>query len=346
MSQKLIDEESRAYLADKFQRELRNDVDVKLFVNEQNPEYTDFARRLLQELQEIDPRIKVAVFENGQAEGFGVQSRPTILVGQDRGYNIRYVGAPAGHEAGGFIETLSLVSRSESGLSEQSVQKLAEVDQKVSIKVFVTTTCPHCPRAAVLANQLAIARPGIISAECIEASQNMEEASRFNVSSVPQQVINEDPASTSIGAPQEDVLVDKVLTYGSARLAEARMAEEALLAEEEKLEDNPDRPLKITDRNFHEAVAKYPNLVVDCWAEWCGPCRLVGPIVEKLAAKHSGHVVFGKLDVDHNQQIAGEYGIASIPTLLMFKDGKLVSTQVGALPEAQLESAIRKNGLL
>ena len=346
MSQQLIDEESRKYLTDKFQRELRDEVEVRLFVNDENPEYTDFARRLLEELQEIDNRIKVTTYENGQSEGFGVQIRPTILIGHDRGYKIRYVGAPAGHEASGFIETLTMVSRGESGLSEQSVQKLSEVDQEVTIKVFVTTTCPHCPRAAVLANQLAIARPGLVSAECIEASQNMEEANRFNVSSVPQQVINEDPSSTSVGAPQESAFVEKVLSYGSARLAEARIAEEARLAEQEKLEDDPDKPLTITDRNFHQAVAKYPNLVVDCWAEWCGPCRMVGPIVEKLAAKHSGSVVFGKLDVDHNQRVAGEYGVASIPTLLMFKDGKLAGTQVGALPEAALESAIRKNGLL
>lgn len=346
MAGQLIDADTRKYLSEKFEKELRDDVDLTLFVSEENREYADFARSLVEELHEIDERIKVTVLENGQAAKHGVESTPTILIGRELGFNIRYTGAPAGHEAGGFIETLTMVSRGESGLSAGSVEKLDKLDQDVAIKVFVTPTCPHCPRAAVLANQIAIASKGRVASETVEASQNMELAGRFNVSSVPQQVINDDLGSITIGAPQESAFVDRVLSYGASTYAEIRVAEEARRAEEEKLVDDPTAPLKVTDRNFQEAVAKYPNLVIDCWAEWCGPCRMVGPIIETLAQKHAGKVVFGKLDVDNNQAISGQYGIASIPTLLLFKNGKLVGTQVGALPEAALEAAIKKHGLL
>jgi thioredoxin 1 len=104
--------------------------------------------------------------------------------------------------------------------------------------------------------------------------------------------------------------------------------------------------MTLTDGSFEEAVAKYPALVVDCWAEWCGPCRMVAPIIDELAGEYQGRVVFGKLDVDENQVVAREHGIMSIPTLMFFKEGQLAGTQVGALPKAALESAIKEHGLI
>jgi thioredoxin 1 len=112
------------------------------------------------------------------------------------------------------------------------------------------------------------------------------------------------------------------------------------------LVDNPTGTLTLTDDNFDEAVAKYPNLVVDCWAEWCMPCRIVGPVIEELSHDYQGQVVFGKLDVDHNQGVAARHGIMSIPTLLYFKDGKLVGNKVGALPKPALEAALREYDLI
>ncbi|MBE9546498.1 MAG: thioredoxin, partial [Proteobacteria bacterium] len=67
-----------------------------------------------------------------------------------------------------------------------------------------------------------------------------------------------------------------------------------------KLLDNPDCPISVTDENIDDAITKYPFLVIDCWAEWCGPCRMIGPIIEKLAKDYKGDIVFGKLDVDGN----------------------------------------------
>jgi thioredoxin 1 len=83
-------------------------------------------------------------------------------------------------------------------------------------------------------------------------------------------------------------------------------------------------------------------MVVDCWAPWCGPCRMLSPVIEELAKDYEGKVVFGKLNTDYNRGVAGEFGIMSIPTLLFIKNGKLVDTIIGAVPREVIESKLRK----
>jgi thioredoxin 1 len=102
-------------------------------------------------------------------------------------------------------------------------------------------------------------------------------------------------------------------------------------------------PVVLTDSNFASEVAKYPVVLVDFWAPWCGPCRMVGPIVEQLAREYSGRVVFGKLNVDDNQKVAASFGIQSIPTMMILKAGKVVDVMVGALPKAQIEAKLRQH---
>jgi len=87
---------------------------------------------------------------------------------------------------------------------------------------------------------------------------------------------------------------------------------------EENFVDNPDSTITLTDQNMAAAVARYPFIVVDCWAEWCGPCKMIGPILENMAKKHKGEIVFGKLDVDKNPDTAKNYSIRSIPTFWPF----------------------------
>lgn len=99
--------------------------------------------------------------------------------------------------------------------------------------------------------------------------------------------------------------------------------------------------LEITDENFEEEVLKSDKpVLVDFWAEWCGPCRMVSPIVEELAEEFAGKVEIGKMNVDDNVDTPNEYGIRNIPTILFFKDGKLVDKQIGATPKASLKAKV------
>lgn len=94
---------------------------------------------------------------------------------------------------------------------------------------------------------------------------------------------------------------------------------------------------QFTDTNFESDVLKSDQpVLVDFWAEWCGPCRMIGPIVEELDKEYQGKAVIGKLNVDENPGVAAKYGVRSIPTLLIFKNGQLVDKQVGVVPKSQL----------
>ena len=102
-----------------------------------------------------------------------------------------------------------------------------------------------------------------------------------------------------------------------------------------------DNTLKFTSDNFEkEALDSQIPVLVDFWAEWCGPCRMVGPIIDELSKDFEGKAVVGKIDVDANQEFAAKYGVRNIPTVLLFKDGELVSRQVGVAPKKTYEDAI------
>ena len=105
-------------------------------------------------------------------------------------------------------------------------------------------------------------------------------------------------------------------------------------------ENMPSNPINMTDADIDGNIGKYQTVVVDCWAPWCGPCRMVGPIVEDLAREMKGKIVFGKLNVDENQATSTKYGIMSIPTLLVFKNGELVDRLVGAMPKDSLKAKL------
>ena len=100
--------------------------------------------------------------------------------------------------------------------------------------------------------------------------------------------------------------------------------------------------LEITDNNFKEILAEGSPVVIDFWAPWCGPCKMVGPIIDELAKEYEGKVIMGKCDVDENSDLPAEFGIRNIPTVLFFKNGELVDKQVGAVGKPAFVEKVEK----
>jgi thioredoxin 1 len=103
------------------------------------------------------------------------------------------------------------------------------------------------------------------------------------------------------------------------------------------------RPIMLSDASFSSEISKYPLMVVDFWAAWCGPCRTVAPIIEQLAKEYGGRVAFGKLNVDENPLTSNEFEVQSIPTLLIFRNGEAVDGIIGAVPRHQIETKIKSH---
>jgi thioredoxin 1 len=104
------------------------------------------------------------------------------------------------------------------------------------------------------------------------------------------------------------------------------------------------KPVEVTDSNFQNEVLQSDKpVLIDFWAEWCGPCKMIAPMVEELAKEYDGKLKVGKVDVDSNQQTSMQYGIRSIPTLLIFKGGKVVDQLVGAVPKKMLAEKVAKH---
>jgi thioredoxin 1 len=100
------------------------------------------------------------------------------------------------------------------------------------------------------------------------------------------------------------------------------------------------KTIEITDANFEQIIASDKPVLVDFWAEWCGPCKMIGPVVEELASEYDGKAVIGKVDVDSNPAVSAKFGIRSIPTLLVFKGGEVVDKQIGAVPKSVLSQKL------
>lgn len=113
-----------------------------------------------------------------------------------------------------------------------------------------------------------------------------------------------------------------------------------LMRSSEERKQALDKPVEVTDSNFMEVIQRSPLVVIDCWAPWCLPCRIIAPIIDDMARNYAGRILFGKLNVDENQVATAHFQIMSIPTLLIFKNGKLVDRIVGAMPRRLLEPRI------
>ncbi|MEM3395784.1 MAG: thioredoxin [Thermoplasmata archaeon] len=101
-------------------------------------------------------------------------------------------------------------------------------------------------------------------------------------------------------------------------------------------------PIELTDAEFLSFIKKHPNVIVDFWASWCGPCRAFAPVFHRAAKEYAGQIVFGKLNVDENPVTPEKFGVSGIPTILAFKNGKLVERFVGAMPYPMLQRALKQ----
>lgn len=123
------------------------------------------------------------------------------------------------------------------------------------------------------------------------------------------------------------------------RIQRKKIAE--MLQNAQSVETPTDKPIMLTDSNFSTKIVKHNLIVVDFWAPWCGPCRMVAPLIEQLAAEYAGKVAFGKMNVDENMTVPGSFGVMSIPTMIIFKNGKAVETIIGSCPKSHIESKFK-----
>lgn len=221
---RIIDEQTAAQLRARFESEMMRPIDIILLKGLGNDEYSDWVEELLAELRDLSEMIEVEIvdvrMEPHALEEYGVTRTPTILLDPKRGYRIRYTGAPIGYEAWAFVETMILLSRDDSALSERTreiLQSARKYDADVQIITFVTPTCPYCPYQVLLANKFAIELKGIVEANCVEAYENPDLADRYQVSAVPHNIISvkedgtEEVLDVSVGSqPEEKYAVDLV----------------------------------------------------------------------------------------------------------------------------------------
>jgi thioredoxin 1 len=344
----LFDQKTKDLLDRKFSQELKEEVDIKVFTRDiivggENPEYAQFSKELVKELSQINNKIKAEYLSPGDeiAKESNISFSPTILVGKNKGYSIQYWGVPAGPIANTLIETVSLVSQGKSGLNDSLRERLKSIDKNVLIETFFSLDSPASNEPVLLSNRIAIELPGKVISRSIEAQESIDRARSYSISTVPSVLINENKESLISGIISEEKLIYQLILYGSSN-KDAILAE---MEEEEKkkkmLIDSPDYPVVLTTSNFDEATKKYPFLVIDCWAEWCAPCLIVHPIIENLSKKYKGEIAFAKLNIDENKEIAQRFGIMSIPTLLVFKNGQNIDSIIGAMPQNVLEEKIR-----
>ena len=122
---------------------------------------------------------------------------------------------------------------------------------------------------------------------------------------------------------------------------EKRMKRLQQIVNEKELLKNIKEPLNLDDSNFAQTINKYPLLLVDFWAPWCGPCRMMSPIIDQVGKEYIGKLVVGKVNVDENPNISGQFGISSIPTLILFKRGQVVNNIIGSVSKSRIDEMVK-----
>jgi glutaredoxin-like protein len=194
-------------------------VQVLYFGSKDNCETCDQTQQLLEEVTALSDKLELGVYDVQEhpevASRFNVTNAPGIVIAAReaadvKNLGIQFSGIPAGHEFSTLINDILIASKRDSGLNEQTREFLRKLDQPLHLQVFVTPTCPYCPRAVLLAHQMAMENPQMIRAEGVEATEFPELANRFNVRGVPQTVINSG-AEMVVGAMPEQNLLAAIM---------------------------------------------------------------------------------------------------------------------------------------
>ncbi len=210
----LLSEKDRKYLIDLFAKELENEVKL-LFFHGEDCEYCDLESQLLDEVKDLSDKIVVEKYHKNseKSKEYNVEYVPALILtlsdGVDKG--VRFYGIPSGHEFGTLIQDIIAFGKgAKPQLSPETIEKLKRLDKPVKISVFVTPTCPYCPRAALTAHNMALASDKV-TAEVVEANEFFELSEQFGVSSVPHIAINRNPDRFFIGAYPEPQFLQQVI---------------------------------------------------------------------------------------------------------------------------------------
>lgn len=213
----LLNDSIRKQLGDVFQQ-LEHPVSLILFTSLEDCEYCSQVQQLLEEMTPLSTLLDLRVYDlrtdADVAAHYRIDKAPALVIAAREGdqltdFGIRYLGIPTGHEFSTLVQGIVLVSRRDSGLSQPTRQYLRELTKPVHMQVFVTPTCPYCPRAVLLAYQMAMENPKLVLAEGVEAMEFSELANKYHISGVPDTIINDD-ASRVVGAVPEANLLQEI----------------------------------------------------------------------------------------------------------------------------------------
>ena len=199
--------------------EVQEPVQVLFFGSKDNCDYCNEAQQLLEEVTALNDKLELSVYDVQEhaevAEQYNVTNTPGIVIAakdnvEVKNLGIQFSGIPSGHEFSTLINDIVIVSKRESGLDEKTREFLKNLTEPLHLQVFVTPTCPYCPRAVLLAHQMAMENPQMIIAEGVEATEFPDLANQFNVRGVPQTVINAGKGMV-VGAVPEQNLVAEIM---------------------------------------------------------------------------------------------------------------------------------------
>lgn len=220
--EKLLNEDIITQVEEAFGN-LNQPVQILFFGSEENCQFCDDTRKLAEEVVVLSDKLSLDVYDLEEhqdlAEQFNVDKAPTLVIAGKNGaeptdYGIRFAGIPSGHEFSSLIQDLLTVSAQDPALSEETLSYLDSLEEPVHLQVFVTPTCPYCPRAVLLAHRLALASD-MVQAEMIETSEFQELTRKYNVNGVPDTSINHGAARVVGAVPEENLIAEIKSVFAS-----------------------------------------------------------------------------------------------------------------------------------